>query len=250
MTKLASRISRFYASYKDAISVALLILAIISLGIHYQFVGYEERNGLPEDYIAPYPSLQIFVYYLSRNIAIFLLSICCFIAWPVRTNRITKLLFGVFSIIFILYVAFELYLNLLGAGALETSKASDLFNVLFIVFAVATVILVFVLGRVIFFKVDKTDTRYLLEILQKNKELEELIYRISHDAFLAEAARAKGWLELIKLKRNEITDPDLLEYLDGLEASFSNMRRKTNSLMNFNPEKYKEFVHSDQKKNK
>ena len=115
-----------------------------------------------------------------------------------------------------------------------------------VIFSV-TVLFVILLGRVMFLRIDNTDHRLLIRTLRKNKELENLIYKISHDAFMAEVSRAKGWLELIKLKRNEIHDPELLKYLEGLEATFTNMRKKTNSLMNINPDKFKDFVDTDSK---
>ena len=231
------RVVEFYNTYKDVLSVILVILAFMATMVHNYFAGYEKAHGITNDIIPGYTYVQNYVQGLGFYVSCTLLALASFVAWPTRTNRFTKSVMGVFTLIF----AFQTTRRALvdeGPPELETVA---------IILTVSLIIFVLLLGRVMFLRFDSTDQRLLIRTLRKNKELESLIYKISHDAFMAEVSRAKGWLELIKLKRNEIHDPELLKYLDGLESTFTNMRKKTNSLMNIDPDKFKDFVDTDSK---
>lgn len=227
-----------YNTYKDVLAVVLVVLAVLATGVHNYFSNFEELYGYQEYYIADYQRIQQYVYGLGFYIACTLLTLASFVAWPTRTNRFTKSVMGVVGIFFLI----QTFRRAKIGGELLPYLES-----LSMIVLIGLVIFLIFLGRVMFLRVDDTDHRLLIRTLRKNKELENLIYKISHDAFMAEVSRAKGWLELIKLKKNEIHDPELLKYLEGLEGTFTNMRKKTNSLMNINPDKFKDFVDTDSK---
>ncbi|HAA13209.1 MAG TPA: hypothetical protein DCE41_16560 [Cytophagales bacterium] len=227
-----------YNTYKDVLAVILVVLAFIATVSHNLFSDYETNRGLTESPIPGFKSVNSYVAFVGRYVAFALLTLASFIAWPSRTNRFTKSVMGVFALIF--------FLQMISGLSAATGKFEIGWVITLFLFFLVLIFTVF-LGRIMFLRVDSTDHRLLIRTLRKNKELENLIYKISHDAFMAEVSRAKGWLELIKLKRDEIHDPELLKYLDGLEATFTNMRKKTNSLMNIDTKKFKDFVDTDSK---
>ena len=231
------KVSDFYNTYKDVLAVILVILAVLSTTLFNFFIGLEDEGKIDYYFIPGNKYLANYVYGLGFYVACTLLALASFVAWPTRTNRFTKSVMGVITVWFLVQTL---------RRALVDADVLLLEAIAIVIFSV-TVLFVILLGRVMFLRIDNTDHRLLIRTLRKNKELENLIYKISHDAFMAEVSRAKGWLELIKLKRNEIHDPELLKYLEGLEATFTNMRKKTNSLMNINPDKFKDFVDTDSK---